>query len=610
VLFVRSTTVKSWFNRLKDAATGYLARHNRVRCALPIVGEIALVVAIITFAAFRFWRPPSEAANMPQESGKYAIGAWNLYKNGRYELFLNHQPYPAPGGLGYAYLIVPSFWLFGEFLGNAIYTQLALATLVCVAVYVAVRLCFGLWAAAFAAVLPALYPAFDRYARMNDTSIPSAFFFVVGLLIFLWILRDARAQFIKWALWGLSAGWATAVRTNNAPVFVALTIALLWLLHARPRQLARYLLAAAIGAAPLVAPVLLFNYHYCGSCLRDAHAFWESNPFDNFSRVFSFRYAFGFPENSSEILYHGMLLFYLREIACQFSDWPREFRVYDALVRVFIFFLSGVMIVGIACGLRRVRQGDRARQFVCFATVTVGITLLFYCFYWYGHRRFIVPAAPFCASFVGAGAVDMIRWLWRRRFTATLIPAFVLALAIPPYHWARGRIVIVGDWAPNARIFRFAAANIENDAVIIADTHWDLLEHFVIRNTERTYIPLRNRLRFRVQPRPPKDPSKIPLDVNAPYEGALEDGAVDLFDFTALEAPERIQRLLDKQYPVYVIDWHLRDEPSGSGTYELLSQHFELQRVARVRPAPALQPNSPPIGIVLWKLKSRIPLVN
>jgi 4-amino-4-deoxy-L-arabinose transferase-like glycosyltransferase len=606
VLFVRSTTVKSWFHRLKDAATGYLARHNRVRCALPIIGEIALVVAIIGFVAFRFWRPPSDAANMPQESGKYAIGAWNLYKNRRYELFLNHQPYPAPGGLGYAYLIVPSFWLFGEFLGNAIYTQLALATLVCVAVYVAVRLCFGLWAAAFAAVLPALYPAFDHYARMNDTSIPSAFFFVVGLLIFLWILRNARAQFIKWALWGLSAGWATAVRTNNAPVFVALTIALLWLLHARPRQLARHLLAAAIGAAPLVTPVLLFNHHYCGSCLRDARAFWQSNPFDNFSRVFSFRYAFGFPENSSEVLYHGMLLFYLREIACQFSNWAGVFLLCGAPMRALIFFLSGVMIVGIACGFRRACHSDYALRFVCFASVTVCVTLLFYSFHMAANTRYIVPVAPFCASFVGLGAVDMIRWLWRRRVTATLIPVFAVAMAVPLCDWATGHRITIGELIPNSVVFQIVAANIENDAVIIADTHWDLLEHFVIRNTERTYIPLRNKLRFRVQPRPPTDPSKIPLDVNAPYEAALENGAVDLFDFAALEAPERIQRLLARRHPVYVIDWYEGNDPFASGTYRSLHQYFDLRSMMQL---PHSRNPSPPGRVALWRLESRIPLL-
>jgi 4-amino-4-deoxy-L-arabinose transferase-like glycosyltransferase len=598
--------VNGRFYRLKNAATGYLARHSRVRLALPILGEIALVAVVIAFAAWRFWMPPNLTAALRQESAKYVVGAWNLYKTGHYEVYINHRAHPADGGLGYGLLIVPSFWLAGEFIGNAIYTQLALAISVCVAMYLAMRLCFGVWPALLAALMPPLYYTFFQYAQMLDTSIPTAFFLVTGLLVFLWILRPSHGALAQWALWGLCAGWATAVRTNNALVFLALTLALVWLLRPRAWECVRNLMAATIGAAPLVVPLLWYNHHYCGAWLRDAHAYWQSNPFDNLSRAFGLRCAFGLPDYSRDMNDRGNLVFYLREISSQFVPWRVHPINLGAWERGLMFALTGVMLVGILFAFRRATAHPHARHFLWFSLITIGVTLLFYSFCEFRAVRYIVPLAPFCGAFIGVGIVDTIRWLWLRRHTATLIPLFLLIVAAPCYRLARIRPVIRGDLFPDADIVRFTAPNIESNAVIISNLYPPLLELLLVRDTQRQVVPVKGKIIYRVQPLPPKDPSKIPNYITNGYPGDLENGAVDIFEFSALEDPLRIQQFLNDNIPVYVIDQTMGLFMNDDLT--ALKRNFELVGVVGLTPlGREMVRKFFPIseGVVLWRLKPR-----
>jgi hypothetical protein len=596
------------FSQVTEVLQQFLGRPSRSRTILRVTGEVLLLVAILVFAAWRFWWPPTLAANLPQESAKYVVGAWNLYKTGRYEVIINHRAHPADGGLGYGLLIVPSFRLAGEFIGNAIYTQLALAILVCVAIYLAMRLCFGVWPALLAAVMPPLHFTFYQYARMLDTSIPTTFFLLTGLLLFLWILRPSRGAPAKWALWGLCAGWATAVRTNNALVFLALTLALVWLQRPRAGECVRNLAAATIGAAPLMVPLLWYNHHYCGAWLRDAHAYWQSNPFDNLSRVFGLRCVFGLPDYSRDMNDRGNLVFYLRELASQFIPWRAFHQLFVAWDRGLVFTLTGVMVIGIFFASRRATANAHARHFLWFSLIMVGVTLLFYSFCEFRANRYIVPLAPFCGAFIGVGIVDTVRWLRLRRHTVTLIPLFILIVAVSYYRLVRLRPVVKGDVFPIGAIVRFMSSNTESNAVIISQVYPPLLELFLVRDTQRQLVPLVSRTVYRVQPRPPRDPSKIPMYITNGYPGDMENGAVDLFKFSALEDPLRIQQFLNDDIPVYVIDHSMGLFMNDNLT--ALNRHFELVAAATIEPSGreslrSLFPISE--GVVVWRLRPRTP---
>jgi hypothetical protein len=127
--------------------------------------DVFLLIVLTAFILWRFWFPPATAVNNLQEAPKFTIGAWYLYKMGRCEWMINHQAFPVMGSVGYVLLLVPSFWLFGDFLGNAICSQLALAVLSCLGIYLALRLCFGPWHGFAAVITLAAYPLFAEYSE-------------------------------------------------------------------------------------------------------------------------------------------------------------------------------------------------------------------------------------------------------------------------------------------------------------------------------------------------------------------------------------------------------------------------------------------------------------
>jgi len=546
--------------------------------------DAVLVAALTAFAAWRFWCPPGLAVNKLQESPKYSVCAWYLYKTGRYEWFINHQAYPAMGGVGYGLLLVPSFWLFGDSLGNAIYSQLALGVLTCLGLYAALRSCFGRWQGFVAGMVLASYPEFTAYSRMNDTSIAQAFLLTVGLLLFLKTTADVRWSSLgRWFLWGLCAGWAASVHLDNLVAFGLLTVALLWFVRPRVADVARQLGTAALGAIGPVAHAGWYNQHYCGSWLRDLRCYWDSVPSDAGWRVIDLHTAWG-PAYTHENADRGNLLFYGREIFGQFVGWDRWSGPQKHLFVVPCLCLAVLMIVGIGYAWRHKRDSEGQLRFLAYTAVATGATLLVYLFLRWHIVRYVVPLAPGTAAFVGVGVVGLARSLCHRLATKVLGVVVALVLALVMRRWFTAIPVQVGDMLPVVPILQCAASHIESNAVVISTAGPCLTDFFVIRGTQRRFVPLNHRAAWRVQPRPPKNRAIIPpvkRDGNA-YPGDGENGAMDIFEYSAVENPDRIAQLLRQDIPVYFVD-----HTFGNRCDELpiLLRHFGMQPVIRYEPA-------------------------
>jgi len=564
--------------------------------------DVVLVAALTAFAVWRFWCPPELGINKFQEAPKFSVCAWYLYKTGRYEWFINHQAYPAMGSVGYGLLLVPSFWLFGDFLGNAIYSQLALAVLTCLGLYAAMRICFGRWQGFVAGMVLASYPEFTAYSRMNDTSIAQAFLLTMGLLLFLKMTADGCWPSLgRWFLWGLCAGWATSVRLDSLVVFGLLTLVLLWFVRTRLRDLAGRLGPAAAGAIGPIAYAGWLNEHDCGSWLRDLRCYWDSVPSDSGWRVFDIHTAWG-PAYTHENADSGNLVFYGREIFGQFVGWDRWAEPQKHLFMIPCLCLTALMIVGIGYAWCHKRDSQAKLRFLVFTALVTGATLLFYVFLRWHIVRYVVPLAPGMAAFVGIGVVGLAQYLCRRLGTKVLGVAAALVLALVMRPWFTGIPVQVGDMLPVVPILRSAASRIESNAVVISTAGPCLTDFFVIRGTQRRFVPLDHRVAWRVQPRPPRNRAIIPpvkQDGNA-YPGDLENGAQDIFEYSALENPERINLLLRQDIPVYFVD-----HTFGNRCDELpfLLQHFDMQPVVEYEPGGPL--SSLHAGPCLWRLWPR-----
>jgi 4-amino-4-deoxy-L-arabinose transferase-like glycosyltransferase len=561
--------------------------------------DVALIGALIAFAAHRFWCPPEIAVNKLQESPKYMVGAWYLYKTGLYECFINHQSYPAMGSVGYALLLVPSFWLFGDFLGNAIYSQLALAVLTCLGVYATLRICFGRWQGFVAGIVLASYPEFTAYARMNDTSIALAFLLMVGLLLFLKTTADARWPSLgRWFLWGLCAGWAGSVRLDSFITFGLLTLVLLWAARSRAVVLLKQLGAMAAGAIGPLAYVGWLNQHYCGSWLRDLRCYWDSVPSDSGWRQFDFYAALGFPF-THDPGDHGNLRFYGREILGQFVGWGQWSDAQKRMLILPSLCLAGLMIAGVGYAWRQRLNSEAKRRFWTFTTIATAATLLFYLFLRWAIVRYIVSLAPLVASFVGIGVAGLAQSLCRRLRTRILGAVAALGLAMILRSWLIPLPVHVGDMLPVILILQSTASRIESNAIVISTAGPLLTDFFVIRGTRRQFVPPDHRAIWRVQPGPPKNRSIIPPTKRTynSYPGDLGNGAVDIFEFSAIENPDRIDQLLRQGVPVYFLD-----HTFGNACNELpiLAQDFALESVVWFQPAGPLGDLHP--GPFLWRL--------
>ena len=76
---------------------------------------------------------------------------------------------------------------------------------------------------------------------------------------------------------------------------------------------------------------------------------------------------------------------------------------------------------------------------------------------------------------------------------------------------------------------------------------------------------------------------------------------MDIFEFSALENPERIDQLLRQGLPVYFVD-----HTFGNWCEEvpILRRHFDMRVVVGIEPAGLLRGHLHP-GPVLWRLRSR-----
>jgi hypothetical protein len=451
----------------------------------------------------------------------------------------------------------------------------------------------------------ASYPEFTTYCRMNDTSIAHAFFLTAGLLLFLKTTTDVRwGSLVRWFLWGLCAGWVASIRLDSIVTFGLLTLVLLWFVRSRPTDLARRLGAAAAGAIGPLAYVGWYNRRYCGSWLRDPHCFWHSMPFDSGWRIFDIHMPLGRPECALESDDSANLLFYGREILGQFAGWWRLTEVEKHPLMVPCFCLTGFMMIGLGYAWCQRRESANKLRFLVFTAAATGATLLFYMFLRWHVLRFILPLAPAMASFTGVGAVGLLRSLWRRRWGWMLCAPAAIALVFAVYRLGcLATVGRIGDMLPVVPILQSTAAQIESNAVVISTAGPCLTDFFVIRGTQRKFVPLNHRAAWRIQPRPPRNRAIIPplnrLEIS--YPGDLENGAVDIFEFSALEDPERIDQLLRQGIPVYFVDHTFGN---WGDDLPILAQHFDMQPVVGVAPTGLMRGQFRP-GPFLWRLGTR-----
>jgi hypothetical protein len=515
------------------------------------------LILIIAFYAFCHITP-SEARgfNMRPDSPQYSIGAYNLFTEGRYVIYVNDAAYPPAYSFGYPLFILPFYAVFGAEPGNAVIASQFAGAAALVLLYFLGVMIHSRIAGTIAALLLLFGSVLFRFsARLPMSDAPHLMLVLLMFVLVLNALRSAgwrRAVF--WAGAGFAFGFIVSMRV--ASVFYGLfpLFASIFASGRSPRKILFDMLPFAAGALPWAVAIAAFNYANFGGFTRTGYNYWWSNPFDFLSRAFVFA---PFAPDKNGILNQ------LHRVGGLQNDW--------ATTSVVFFIATYALWVIAIYGILKTRKNRADKKDGTFGAVfsylviASGVCTLFHFFYFAKDWRFYLQITPIVYLFASAGLIELARsWkpeYGRRAIERMLMPA---AAACIIFH-AGFSISEIPKFPPPGNNFfdtyigKYEQAQMPKDAVIMCDYDSAVVTHYLVRGTNRTIFPLSRSAasentypRSMVMPKKPESASGYPDDPEVRRtDGIRKAGGVDIFPEVALENADKIIEYLQSGRQVF-----------------------------------------------------------
>jgi 4-amino-4-deoxy-L-arabinose transferase-like glycosyltransferase len=546
-----------------------LGKRQRVVVACLVVLAVAFVL--------RF-KPASVAAQLEPipDALEYALSSLSLYQDGVFAITINHVRYPPRYPFGFPLLLMPSFAFFGPRPESAIYVSLCFSLGVVAMAVILARALFGAWAALVAGAAAAIGHAYVTSGQQIMSDSAGAFLVLCSCAAVLRVLDRAdgakRGSLAQWALAGTLAGLATAVNLAHIAALAGLVVAAPALCRMARWPVRRSALAALMlvcGALPWLFAVLLYNWRTFGSPLQTGYGYWLSAQYGSLAESFSAAYLLAAPAGGpGNLAFYGRLLLGLND-----SFYPAAF------------------VICIVCGALVLWRGDRRqRQALLLGLLVCGSSLLLYSLYSYHYRRFILLPASWLVV-IGAGGLQAVgRRLWiadgpRKRLVQLTGMAVLLAVAggfamsgaqtaassyllrawLRPNGWQ--------EYAVRQDVGRMMAAHTPADALILSGMPAPYLDYLVLRDTDRTAMPITRH--------------------GNEYALSTPAQAWPVAD----ENPEQIMAALQQGRPVYVTDDPDTYGATGSALAALGQRFVLIERLRLVLPMRRT--------ITLYQLESR-----
>jgi hypothetical protein len=486
---------------------------------------IALAIAL-TAAGVRYWRSPSSAAELfitPDEV-EPVVSAQRLVTLGQYNLAINGKLYPQRYPPLFSMLLLPAYLVAPRNLGAGIVVVWMFAVAGVGFTFAVARQLAGNLAGALAAAALLLNPLPARHAAHIVTDVPAAALGVATCWLFLKSFAvsvehpngaaPAKTRILKNLLViYFLAGLTIAVAAGLRPPMAMLIFPWLGAIAITPgHRLSRL---SAILIAPLTLAICTAFYQSAefGDWRRSGYQVWCPVPYDYPSLLFSAKYL---TSNLVELTDPGL----------------------------FAAIVAGSIAAIILCRTRAALMRAMLLYLAAGALPISGFFLL-YCF---PYARFHDLALYLFSALAGAGLATLMLRVSGGRQVGWMI-AIAGALVSP--------LILTAPPSATTRrdLARAIAARTPQDAVIITGVDEPYLEPAALRGTQRTVLPYHRTANYAgsliawkriADPRP--TPSSF-VDHRCP--GLLRGGAVEVYDYTAMESPEKIAQLLQSGRTVY-----------------------------------------------------------
>ncbi len=385
----------------------------------PLVLDGLIILALLVLAWFTYFATPQLAANLSQDGIDFAMPAVNLLERGHLAVSAYGHDIPSAHPLGTPLLLLPSYVIFGHFLGNGVYSLFLCAFgTITLTYFIGVKL-GGRLCGCVAALFLITHYGFWQYSQKIMSEVPSVFL-ATALLALLLTVRERNRPGLACLLAGATLGFAVMVRSDNLLLFVPMVV-LLWGNTSSTRL--RRAGFCVMGMLPFAIGLAVYDQVTFGSPWRSGYQYWgitgsaEQPLFSvayatkrGFMRLRGIDAQFAWLVDGNAALYSKSLLGEA-DTSRVFGDpnyWQMSGR---RLYQTLTLLRTALGVVGLlACliGWRAHPLRQRFLGWVIIATITY---VYFYIVYAWQEERFLLRLVPaFCVA--NAVGVSTLLALW------------------------------------------------------------------------------------------------------------------------------------------------------------------------------------------------------
>jgi 4-amino-4-deoxy-L-arabinose transferase-like glycosyltransferase len=551
--------------RMMEMNSAALSSSLRKEVTVSWALDVLIVAGLLLVAWLGYFATAQFAANLPQDGVDFAVPAVNLLERGRLAVSAYGHDFPSAHPFGTSLLLLPSYMVWGHFLGNGIYSLFCCAFGTIALTYIIGKWLGGRVCGCVAALFLITNYGFWQYSQKIMSEVPSVFL-ATAVLALLLSSRNRRRPALLWLAAGGVLGFAMTVRYDNAlllaPALVLLACEDTW------RERMRRAGVLLVGMAPFL--IILGAYHQAtfGSPWRTSYRYWglagtASQPL--FSPEYVTKAGFmhlRVVEPGAASIIDGNGTFYAKSLLAE-SDTSRIFghplywelpsrRPYQMLA----LLRTALGMIGFLACLIGWRTHASRRQFLLWLVVSTLTFVFLYMPYNWQEERFLLRLIPgFCLANAVGVAVLLALWPGKaaRAMVIILVSALVLTLAF--LNLQAG--FPTGNDAALYTSLTYSAQHMESNAVVVSNFDPLRVDAYVIRGTDRIAVPLGRGNGINVF---------VGHDVSA----------TPLHPFVASEDPARLREFLHSGKSVY---WLVNDPWTGKPSAELdtLQQSFRLE---------------------------------